>query len=288
MAPIPGMAAGLAFSAILAGGPESQPQDTLPRQSLRIREVVLQSTALGGAGRYVAVLPEAARANSAHRRIPVVVLLHGAGRNCRTLVEDPETRAALLNAPFAVIMPDGKLGWWVDSEAPGGGRYASFIGEVLADAEARFGVGGARELRGICGWSMGGFGAVRYAEEHPRVFAAAAAIIGLLDFPNPAYPPEWNHAVPPVLGGSGNRFNPLLKAARLRGLRILLVAADRAFDYRMNETFHQRLERERIPHRYIVLKGEGHTFSAVRKGLRLVLDFFRETLSPESSKDLAP
>ncbi len=263
--------AATAVAACLPGASAAESGGT-HRLGDHIWECRFHSDALAGSAQYTLFLPASFRPGP---RAPLVLLLHGAGRNSRSLFEDAETRGILLHAPFATVMPDGKMGWWIDSPVIESSRFETLIGEVLADAERRFPVGGKPALRGLAGWSMGGFGCIRYAERHPGEFCGAASMIGLLDWPNPAFPKRWNHAVPALFGTNPEQFNPIFHAENLRGLRILLVTGDRSFDFRMNRSFHRRLETLRISHDYRVLAGQGHSFQCVRKALLAVVDFYR-------------
>ena len=238
----------------------------------RVWDCELRSESLGRSTRYVVFLPDR-YPPAPEKRLPLVLLLHGAGRHRKSLFQAPKARDLLLEAPFATVMPDGGGGWWVDSPARRSARFHSMIGEVLADAERRFAIGGEPGLRGLTGWSMGGFGCVRYAQFAPGEFCALAPMIGLLDFPNPALPREQNHSVPAILGPDPESFNPIRHADRLRGLEILLVTGDQAFDYTMNRNFHTRLEQLGIDHTYSVLPGQGHTFTCVELCLERVVTF---------------
>ena len=77
-------------------------------------------------------------------------------------------------------------------------RYATYLEEVMQLAEDELFENGGRSVRrGIAGWSMGGHGAPRFAQSHPRKFSALASIIGLLDFPRtPDLPEGQNYKVP--------------------------------------------------------------------------------------------
>jgi S-formylglutathione hydrolase FrmB len=50
------------------------------------------------------------------------------------------------------------------------------VDEFLPMVEDRFGVGGSRGRRATLGWSMGGFGALLMAQQHPDLFAAAVGM----------------------------------------------------------------------------------------------------------------
>lgn len=243
----------------------------------RVWECRFHSPALDRETRYTVVMPETPSPQPGHT--PLVLLLHGAGRHCRTLIDAPKARRQLLSAPFATVMPNGAGGWWVDSPARAASRCQALVGDVLKDAESRFAIGGSPERRGLTGWSMGGFGCTLYAESHRHEFSALAPMIGLLDFPNPILPRHQNHSVPAVLGPEPERFNPMLRARELEGLDILLITGDGAFDVQMNRNFHAKLEQLRIAHEYIVLPGQAHTFACVEQCLEQVVRFFREVFA---------
>ncbi len=221
---------------------------------------------------------------------PVVYLLHGAGRNHFTLTDFETTREDLLQAPFVTIMPYGEGGWWIDSPAVNFSKYETFIEEIITVTKSELNLVSGKSKCGITGWSMGGFGAVHYAERHPQQFTAAAAILGLLDFPNPELPPEQNHNVPSVFGSTESTqvsFNPLPHASNLKGMNIFLITGNRAFDFTMNENFDQKLTELNIAHEYVVLEG-AHTFDIVEESLPRVIDFFESVFAEKSACSLAP
>jgi len=129
---------------------------------------------------------------------PVLFLLHGRGRNHRSLLETARAKAFLLTVPFFVVLPDGEDGWYINSPVSSADRYNDYLEEVIRVAEAVLPLSRDRRDRAIAGWSMGGYGAVRFAETHAAGFAATVGIIGLLDFPRPAdLPAGQNYSVPP-------------------------------------------------------------------------------------------
>lgn len=193
-----------------------------------------------------------------------MILLHGAGRNHRTLIDDEQTRAALLAANTTIVMPGGGNSWWLDP-AP--------ILALMDYLHAPLNIA----TWSATGWSMGGYGSLRLVQRHPERFQAWAGIIGLLDFPNPQYPKEWNHSVPAVFGPSSAwpAQNPLTHIATLKGKRLWFATAETAFDRRMNDTFHAKLNQLEIPHHYEVIPGS-HTFPAVAALLPKALAFLAQ------------
>ncbi len=209
----------------------------------------------------------------------VLFFLHGRGRHHRSLLESPAgaaTRQALLRAPFFVVLPQGEDGWYIDSPALPAARYQAYLEEVIAWTGRTFPVARNRERRGIAGWSMGGYGAVRFAQAHPDDFGFVASIIGLLDFPRPEdLPAGQNYRVPtarftadPTVWAA---FNPLAAVARLRDTRVQLVLATRGFERTMNERFIAALHAGGMEPEVHWLEG-GHEFPLVERAVPLVID----------------
>jgi S-formylglutathione hydrolase FrmB len=216
----------------------------------RVRFASLPSAALGRTLPVAVVAPAGAAASEA----PVLFLLHGRGRHHRSLLESPAARAALLSAPCLVVLPQGEDGWYVDSPARPGDRYAAYLGEVVAWADRNLPVSRRPARRGIAGWSMGGYGAVRFAQTHPGKFGFVASVIGLLDFPREEnLPPGQNYKVP-VARFTANQatwatLNPLNGVGNLRGVEITLVLASKGFERTMNENFLAALKARSLPAR---------------------------------------
>jgi len=197
----------------------------------------------------------------------VILLLHGAGRDHRTLWEHPATRAALERSRSVIVIPNGRSSWWL-------GRYAAFPLELLDWLGPRLGLAPDAGRCAVAGWSMGGYGSVRLAEQHPDRFSAWGGVLALLDFPNAAYPLEHNHSVPAVFGGPREwpGHNPLGAVEALRGKALFFMTASAAFDRPMNRAFHERLSALGIPHEFSEVPG-GHTFDVVAAVLPRLLEF---------------
>jgi S-formylglutathione hydrolase FrmB len=195
----------------------------------------------------------------------------------------------LLAADFVIVLPDGDDGWYIDSPVRRPDRYEAYLTEVIAVAERRYDLSSDRSRRALSGWSMGGYGCTHYATRHPERFGALAPIIGLLDFPRTGLPPGQSYAVPRDRFGDDpdvwRELNPLNHVERLRGMDLLVITADEAFDRTMNEHFHRRLEQRGIEHDWLVLEG-GHTFDVVRRALPRVIEHARRAFvsTPESGE----
>lgn len=241
----------------------------------RIHEISFFSDALQREMPVSVVAPKAPSVDS-----PVLVLLHGRGRNHRSLLDVEPSRQRLLDAEMWVILPQGEDGWYINFPVRPEDRYEDYLDEVITFAKSEFGLDQPPARWAITGWSMGGYGAMRYATRNAEIFGAVSVIIGLLDFPRSAtLPPGQNYNVPVARFGESRRiwaeYNPIHSVAALRGKPVLLITGDTAFDRTMNENFSAALVAQKAGHRFITLEG-GHTFHVVQAALPLVLDFAKE------------
>lgn len=238
----------------------------------RITFAEVRSAALGRSLPLTVVAPSPRHSD---KDTPVLFFLHGRGRHHRSLLESEKARAALLAAPFFVVLPQGEDGWYVDAPAQPADRYEAYLEEVIAWTRANLPVSARRERRGIGGWSMGGYGAVRFAQRHAGQFGFVCAVIGLLDFPRAETLPEGQNYRVPVPRFTADpaiwwQMNPIHGVTALRNMNITLVLATRGFERTMNENFIAALAAEKIPARVHRLEG-GHTFDVVEQAMPLLL-----------------
>jgi pimeloyl-ACP methyl ester carboxylesterase len=112
--------------------------------------------------------------------LPLVVMLHGFGGNHNDALAgmSPAQGVALKVdgtrlAPMAMVTVDGGGGYW--NPHPGDDPMAMVIGELIPLCQRR-GLGRAPRPIGVMGISMGGYGALLFAEKYPHLIAAVAAI----------------------------------------------------------------------------------------------------------------
>ncbi|MBI4626154.1 MAG: hypothetical protein HY736_23400 [Verrucomicrobia bacterium] len=253
-------------------------------------EIAYNSGVLQAEKKFCLIVPESvARAADGW---PVLFFLHGRGRTPRSLVDLEPMRREFQAAPFCTVFPQGDDGWYIDSPVDPRGRYEADLEETIALAGRVRPLSRTRERRAITGWSMGGYGAVRFAIRHPEDFGVVAGIIALLDFPRRADLPEGqNYAVPVARFGTDPaawlRFNPLPEAAALRGRAVFILTAADAFDRTGNERFHARLRELKIPHEFLVLPG-AHTFDVVQEAVPRVVNFVARSFNPEPGRRPEP
>jgi S-formylglutathione hydrolase FrmB len=177
---------------------------------------------------------------------------------------------------FAIVFVDGRRSWYMDSQADPASRYQSMLRELLVYVRHRHPVSSNVQSTGICGWSMGGYGAMHFAQTFPGEIGAVATSIALLDFPNPHLPKEENYPVSSLFGSdekAWSAFNCMNKVESLRGKPVLFMTGKAAFDLQMNRNFDSVLKAAGIAHTFREVDG-AHDFSTVQATLPALLEFF--------------
>lgn len=146
-----------------------------------------RSTLLHSSVRYCVYLPASYSAPEAKtRKYPVLYLLHGLGGNAQTVALDGEwsdlqdLRRGNKVGDFLVVAPDGWGTFYINSR-DGKTPYGDFfIREFIPFIERTYRIRSERATRGISGFSMGGYGALRIAFGHPELFGSVSAHSGAL------------------------------------------------------------------------------------------------------------
>jgi S-formylglutathione hydrolase FrmB len=215
---------------------------------------------------------------SGSTRYPVLYLLHGgAGGNSAQWTTGGGAVEPITNGrPIITVMPDGgKVGWftnWVN-QGQGAQAWADFhLNQLIPWVDANLRTVASKNGRAIAGLSMGGFGAVRYAQDRPDLFKFVASFSGAVDLGdsgtravvteqagqsgfNPYGPfgsPFW------PADGTWNALNPLNRAARLQGVGVALYAGAGSNDQDVlegtmrasAERFDAALTAAGVPHSY--------------------------------------
>lgn len=122
------------------------------------------------------------------KKYPVVYLLPGSGATEAPALQWYEAGQAeqlTQGLPvITVIMGGGKVGWYTDwaSQEELTQNWETFhLDQVVPWVDQHLSTRADREHRVIIGNSMGGYGAMRYAEQRPDLFGEAVSLSGLLD-----------------------------------------------------------------------------------------------------------
>jgi S-formylglutathione hydrolase FrmB len=140
-----------------------------------VEEGSFRSPTVDGPVGYAVVTPPGLRGRGA----PLAVLLpgrSGSARDTMTSTAFPgflaEAIAAGSVAPFALASVDGGASYW-HARASGEDRMAMLLRDFLPMLRRRYAL--ASGPVALVGWSMGGYGALLAAEEHPERFVGVAA-----------------------------------------------------------------------------------------------------------------
>lgn len=142
---------------------------------------------------------------AAATRYPVLYLLHGRGDKMAAWTTIKPDLDRLINAgripPVIAIMPDApasrRAGYYIDSQFAGSEQpklpageptESAFTKDLVAHVDATYPTKTDRLSRIVAGYSMGGYGALRYSLAHPELFGAAIVLSPAVYFPLP--PPD--------------------------------------------------------------------------------------------------
>src|SRR5207237_3169230 len=177
-------------------------------------------------------------------RYPVLYLLHGGagGNSAQWTTGGGAAEAITDNRPIITVMPDGgKVGWytnWVD-QSSGAQAWRTFhVDQLVPWIDANLRTIASKSGRAIAGLSMGGFGAIRYAQDRPDLFAFAGSFSGAVDLGDSGtrsvigQQPTQNGYSPNAIFGNPfppfdttwNALNPVSRASRLSGVSVALYA----------------------------------------------------------------
>jgi S-formylglutathione hydrolase FrmB len=211
-------------------------------------------------------------------RFPVLYLLHGGagGNSAQWTTGGGAVEPITDNKALITVMPDGgKVGWytnWIDQSRGAQAWRDLHIDQLIGWIDANLRTIASKSGRAVAGLSMGGFGAVRYAQDRPDLFAYVASFSGAVDLSDPGtrsvigeqamqngYSPNSPFGNPfPPFDTTWKALNPVSRAARLRGVGVALYVGSGNTDGDMIErtmataaaNLHNALVSAGVPHFY--------------------------------------
>lgn len=194
-------AAQLAFLSLAAVASTAVSHGHSPPAADKVHAVSFHSPALGRKLDYLVALPadyEAAKSS----RYPVLYLLHGRGDTMQAWAKiAPELHRLAAEGkipPVIAIMPDAsssrRAGYYIDSiftgssspSLPAGeNTETAFTRDLITHVDATYRTQSTRADRIVAGYSMGGYGALRFSLAHPELFGAAILLSPAVYVPLP-------------------------------------------------------------------------------------------------------
>ena len=141
---------------------------------------------------------------------PVLFLLHGSAGDETAWdpafpgLDDLIVRGEI--APVVAIAPASATSWWVDGVEP---IESAFFSDLIPDVRDKYPVRNHREAWVVAGFSMGGYGALRFALTYPEQFGGAILLSPAL---YAEQPPDGSSAR--TSGAFGRPFNSCVWASR--------------------------------------------------------------------------
>lgn len=234
---------------------------------------------------------------TSNRSYPVLYLLHGYSDDETGWIQFGEANLIADNGiengdfpPCIIIMPDGKVSWYINS-ADGKDRWEDmFITELIPFVEKEYRIRAKKEFRAIAGLSMGGNGALLLAMHYPNLFSNCVAMsAGTFTDEEIINNSEYDNYFKNIYGekpknGVSEHWkanSPLylldtVDKEQLKSIRFYIDCGDDDFLYKGNSALHVKMRDLEIPHEYRVRNG-GHEWSYWRTGLYDGLQFISKS-----------
>ena len=234
------------------------------------------SPALGKQSSCQIIFPETERPGP----YPTFYLLHGLSDDYTIWARRTSIERYVQALPLVVVMAEGGRGWYSDAHQ-GYAYEAAIINDLIGFVDRTFHTDARREARCIGGLSMGGYGAIKLALQHPDKFVSANGHSGAYGFGHAAWrgeEPEFRRIIGPQESGGPLDLWSLAASVAQRAdragvpqpaLRIDCGTSD--FLIEQNRDFHAHLDELNIAHEYEEFPGahdwaywDKHVQSALR------------------------
>lgn len=207
-------------------------------------------------------------------KYPVLYLLHGHGNDylCWSRFTSME-RYAEERRIAVVTCSVGNKGYM---DASYGEHYFDFVKKELPEfVLANFPISGRPEDTYLAGLSMGGYGTLAHALEHPQSYRAVGAFSPAVDWMNGTTEERIGHDMPKMMDLYQMLSDNLAKGEKLPELFLCIGEGD--FLYEAVSRFHQTLEQKGVAHRYDAVAGYEHEWAFWDMELPMFLDWLPRT-----------
>ncbi len=216
-----------------------------------LRHGVIESAAMKRTVGYNIYLPPQYE-NEPARRFPVVFFLHGAGGTESSdaglaYTVHAEVKAGTIPPVIYVFPNGGKTSGYRDWTNGNVKSETLLLHELLPHIDREYRTIPKPEARGICGFSMGGGGALRLSLKHPDVFGSAASLAAAVEKTADANG-----------GDNAYRHAAALTREQKDSLRLLLVIGEDDFLYKLHPPFLQHLKDQGVAYTLVTHSKIGH------------------------------
>lgn len=220
--------------------------------------------------------------NSHSGRHPTLWLLHGLSDDHTIWGRRTNIERYVASLGIAVVMPAVHRSFYTDIDT--GSKYWQFISDELpAIARSFFPLSDKREDNFVAGLSMGGFGALKLALNHPENYIAAASLSGALD-PLGFIDESEEHSKEflPVFGPKGSiqrqrsdlvDLSTKLKKSQAPCPNLYMACGDEDFLFDVNNHFAHHLKEISYDHIYEVDPGYSHSWDYWDMAIQRVLQW---------------
>lgn len=245
--------------------------------------VEVMSNKMGRAIKNTIVLPaQYTQKEYKTKTFPVIYLLHGAWGSYRDWPQKADLRSLASQYSIIFVCPDGQDSWYFDSPIDPTFQFETYITQELrAYVESHYRTINDSKYRAITGLSMGGHGALWLAWRHPNIYGSCGSMSGGVDIYN--FPNKWK--INERLGDyesnkevwrehSVMNLVPTLEP----GQNIIIDDGNKDIFIKENNALHEALDKQGIPHDYIVRPG-AHTWSYWVNSLEYQVLFFNKAFN---------
>ena len=253
-----------------------------------IESIEMKSKILNSSVNYSVYLP--ADYETSQRSYPVVYLLHGGGDDETSWIQFGELDKYLdeniqngIFPPAIFILPNGKLTSFSNDVEKKNAWRDMFVNELIPTVEKAYRIRSKREFRAIAGNSMGGFGALSVALNHPELFSTcipmSAAILtdeDVVNMDDVRYSQHFAQLCGIGLKGK-DRLTDSWKAIspfyliekyannKMNPIRFYFDCGDKDFLTKGNMLMHIKMNELKIPHEFRI-RGGNHGWPYWRSG----------------------
>ena len=190
---------------------------------------------------------------------PVIYLLHGAWGSYQDWPKKADLRSLASQFSVIFVCPDGQDSWYFDSPIDPTFQFETYITQELRGyIESHYRTLNHPKYRAITGLSMGGHGALWLAWRHPDIYGSCGSMSGGVDIYN--FPNKWK--INERLGDYESNKEvwrehsvTSLVPTLAPGQNIIIDDGNKDIFINENNALHEALDKQGIPHDYIVRPG---------------------------------